>query len=85
MDALSSTPSACRARASLMEFSGPSEAFVIKTERKSNDMSRPVLKTILTDTLEIAYEEDGQTYGKPVISCIASLTTRESGIALSAR
>ena len=39
-------------------------------------MSRPVLKTILTDTLEIAYEEDGQTYGKPVISCIASLTTR---------
>lgn len=31
-------------------------------------MSRPiVLKTILTDTLEIAYEESGQTGGRPVI------------------
>jgi pimeloyl-ACP methyl ester carboxylesterase len=31
-------------------------------------MSRPpVLKTVLTDPLEIAYEESGQTNGKPVI------------------
>ncbi len=31
-------------------------------------MSRPtVLKTVLTDTLEIAFEESGQTNGKPVI------------------
>jgi pimeloyl-ACP methyl ester carboxylesterase len=36
--------------------------------KRSDEMNGPpVLKTILTDTLEIAYEESGETQGKPVV------------------
>jgi pimeloyl-ACP methyl ester carboxylesterase len=36
--------------------------------KKSDDMSRPrVLKSVLTETLEIAYEESGQPEGKSII------------------
>jgi hypothetical protein len=36
--------------------------------KEKDDMSRPTLpKTILTETLEIAFEDSGATNGKPVI------------------
>jgi hypothetical protein len=47
-------------------------------------MSQTALKTVLVDTLEIAYEESGPNSGNPIICCMVFLTTRELGMRLSA-